>query len=291
MSVELALPTLREPTSYLTGAPTGGLVDMRTAPNSGPHQPPAVEPQGLHLVEVSKTYASKSQTVIALDRVSATFAPGTFTAIMGPSGSGKSTLLTCAAGLLEATSGLITLAGSAISGASQRELTLLRRDHVGFVFQSFNLVPSLTAQQNVELPLRLAGARPDSSLARAALDRVGLGKRTGHRPEQLSGGEQQRVAIARAFVTKPQVLFADEPTGALDRTAGAKVLASFREAVDSGTCLICVTHDPSVAARADRVLYLLDGRLAGETGAETADTIAARLAALDSRVAGTGVPA
>lgn len=244
--------------------------------------------RGLHLSEVSKVYESKAQTVVALDRISASFYSGTFSAIMGPSGSGKSTLLTCAAGLLAASSGQITLAGAAVTGASQRELTRLRRDQVGFVFQSFNLVPSLTAAQNVELPLRLAGKRPDPGIARDSLARVGLAGRAGHRPEQLSGGEQQRVAIARAFVTKPAVLFADEPTGALDRTAGAVVMDSFRDAVGAGACLVCVTHDPSVAARADRVLYLLDGRLVEETGRESGDVIAGRLAALDQHVAANG---
>lgn len=236
----------------------------------------------LMLQDVTKTYRGKAQSVVALDRVSAAFFPGTFTAVMGPSGSGKSTLLTCAASLAEATSGVITLAGQTVTGASQRDLTRLRRDHVGFVFQAFNLVPSLTARQNVELPLRLAGTRPERAVAMGALERVGLAERAHHRPDQLSGGQQQRVALARAFVTNPAVLFADEPTGALDRAAGARVLDAFGETVRAGGCLVCVTHDPAVAARADRVLYLVDGRLVGETGRESIEQIAGRLAALES---------
>ncbi|MEU3399002.1 ABC transporter ATP-binding protein [Streptomyces filamentosus] len=225
--------------------------------------------------------------VRALDGVDLDVAAGTFTAVMGPSGSGKSTLLRCAAGLDRPDAGRVEVAGTALEGLGERRLTLLRRDRIGFVFQSFNLLPTLTAAQNVALPLRLAGRRPARGEVRAALARVGLAGRERHRPAELSGGQCQRVAVARALIARPAVLFADEPTGALDSTTGAEVMDLLRALVDEeGRTLVMVTHDPVAAARADRVVFLADGRLAGELAAPTAGAVAARLAGL--RPAGAG---
>jgi putative ABC transport system ATP-binding protein len=216
---------------------------------------PAVELQG-----VTKRYGDGESAVTALDRLDAAFPAGTFTAVMGPSGSGKSTLLHCAAGLDRATTGEVVIDGTPVSGLSERRLTRLRRARVGFVFQAFNLVPALTAAQNVALPLRLAGRRPAAGEVAAVLAEVGLADRAGHRPSELSGGQQQRVAIARALVTRPAVLFADEPTGALDAASGRDVLGLLRTAVDRhGQTIVMVTHDPFAAAHADRVLFLADG--------------------------------
>ncbi|WP_420377827.1 ABC transporter ATP-binding protein [Streptomyces filamentosus] len=225
--------------------------------------------------------------VRALDGVDLDVTAGTFTAVMGPSGSGKSTLLRCAAGLDRPDAGRVEVAGTALEGLGERRLTLLRRDRIGFVFQSFNLLPTLTAAQNVALPLRLAGRRPARGEVRAALARVGLAGRERHRPAELSGGQCQRVAVARALIARPAVLFADEPTGALDSTTGAEVMDLLRALVDEeGRTLVMVTHDPVAAARADRVVFLADGRLAGELAAPTAGAVAARLA--DLRPAGAG---
>ncbi|MFD0146876.1 MULTISPECIES: ABC transporter ATP-binding protein [unclassified Streptomyces] len=221
--------------------------------------------------------------VRALDGVDLDFRTATFTAVMGPSGSGKSTLLRCAAGLDRPTGGTVELGGIALEGLSERRLTLLRRDRIGFVFQSFNLLPSLTAAQNVALPLRLAGRRVSRGEVRAALERVGLGGRERHRPGELSGGQQQRVAIARALITRPAVLFADEPTGALDSGTSREVLRLLRELVDrDGRTIVMVTHDPVAAARADRVVFLVDGRVEGELHAPTAERVAARMAGLET---------
>ena len=214
------------------------------------------------LDRVTREYRQGGTVVRALDDVSVTFAAGTFTAVMGPSGSGKSTLLQCAAGLDRPTAGRVVVAGTELAGLSERRLTLLRRERIGFVFQAFNLLPSLTAAQNVALPLRLAGRRPSRGAVREALARVGLAERGGHRPDALSGGQQQRVAIARALVTRPSVLFADEPTGALDSTTGREVLSMLRGLVDhNGQTIVMVTHDPVAAGYADRALELRDGRI------------------------------
>ncbi|MFB6672508.1 ABC transporter ATP-binding protein [Streptomyces sp. NPDC056390] len=225
--------------------------------------------------------------VTALDGVDLDFLAGTFTAVMGPSGSGKSTLLQCAAGLDRPTSGTVTIAGTDLTGLGERALTLLRRDRIGFVFQSFNLLPSLTAAQNVALPLRLAGRRPSRAQVREALGRVGLAERAGHRPSQLSGGQQQRVALARALITRPAVLFGDEPTGALDTTTGRQVLTLLRELVDrESQTTVMVTHDPVAAASADRVVFLVDGRVVDELLTPDAETVAARMTRLEG---GSGV--
>ncbi|GGP94689.1 ABC transporter ATP-binding protein [Streptosporangium pseudovulgare] len=227
---------------------------------------------------VTRTYGTGPSAVTALRQVGVGFPRGTFTAVMGPSGSGKSTLLQCAAGLDRPQAGVVRVAGQDITRLGEKELAVLRRDRIGVIFQAFNLVPSLTAWQNVILPGRLAGRRPDRARAREIMHRVGLAGREGHRPAQLSGGQQQRVAIARALLGRPEVLFADEPTGALDRSAGQEVLALLREAVDeSGQTVVMVTHDPEAAARADSVLFLTDGRITDVMDRPSADRIGALL--------------
>ncbi|MEU5390485.1 ABC transporter ATP-binding protein [Streptomyces tibetensis] len=233
----------------------------------------------VRLDSVTRRYGS----LTALDGVSLSFPAGTFTAVMGPSGSGKSTLLQCAAGLDRPTSGSVAVAGTELTGLSERRLTLLRRERVGFVFQAFNLLPSLTAEQNVALPLRLAGCRVPASRVRQALGQVGLADRARHRPAQLSGGQQQRVALARALITRPDVLFGDEPTGALDTRTGREVLGLLRDMVDrEGQTVVMVTHDPVAAAYADRVIFLVDGRLSGELTGADADAIALRMTRLEA---------
>ena len=241
----------------------------------------AVRP--VELCSVTKRHGTGEQAVTALDDVSTHFSAGTMTAVMGPSGSGKSTLLHCAAGLDRPTSGEVLIGGTDLGGLDENALTVLRRERVGFVFQEFNLVSALTAAQNVELPLRLAGRRPAADEVRAVLAAVGLADRLGHRPSELSGGQQQRVAIARAMIARPAVLFADEPTGALDSRASRTVLRLLRDLVGSqGQTVVMVTHDPAAAACADRVLLLADGRLVDELpGTAGAEAIAARTAALE----------
>ncbi|MDG6103539.1 ABC transporter ATP-binding protein [Dactylosporangium aurantiacum] len=236
------------------------------------------------LDRVHRRFGAGDGAVTALHEVTLGFAAGTFTAVMGPSGSGKSTLLQCAAGLDRPTGGTVTVAGTDLSTLSETGLTLLRRDRIGFVFQSFNLLSSLTAEQNVALPLRLAGRRPSRQEIRAVLDAVGLGDRGRHRPAELSGGQQQRVAIARALVTRPAVLFADEPTGALDSATGREVLRLLRSMVDGAgrQTVVMVTHDPLAASYADRVVFLADGRVAGELHHPTAQAVAARMTELET---------
>jgi putative ABC transport system ATP-binding protein len=214
----------------------------------------------VELTNVTRTYGH----VIALDGVSVGFAAGTFTAIMGPSGSGKSTLLQCAAGLDRPDSGTVVVGGTDLGRLGEAGLARLRRARIGFVFQAFNLLPMLTAEQNVGLPLRLAGSRPSRATVHSALAEVGLAGRERHRPDALSGGQQQRVAIARALVTRPAVVFADEPTGALDSTSGGEILALLRRLAGAGQTVVMVTHDPVAAAAADRVLTLTDGRVTGD---------------------------
>ncbi|MFC0597345.1 ABC transporter ATP-binding protein [Streptomyces palmae] len=239
--------------------------------------------EAVRLRGVSRRYGSGEGAVTALDQVSLRFPGGTFTAVMGPSGSGKSTLLHCAAGLDRPTSGSVTVAGTELTELTETGLTLLRREHIGFVFQAFNLLPSLTAEQNVALPLRLAGRRPSTALVREVLDQVGLGGRARHRPTQLSGGQQQRVALARALITRPAVLFGDEPTGALDTRTSREVLALLRGMVDrQGQTIIMVTHDPVAASYADRVVFLVDGRVHGELVGAGAEDIAGRMATLEA---------
>lgn len=238
-----------------------------------------MNPPAVRLTDLRRVHRG----VTALDGVRLDFARGTFTAVMGPSGSGKSTLLNCAAGIDRPTSGQVEIDGTALGGLSERRLTLLRRELVGFVFQAYNLIPSLTAAQNVALPLRLAGRRPARAAVLDALDRVGLRDRAGHRPAQMSGGQQQRTALARALITRPAVLFGDEPTGALDTVTSREVLALLRSLVDGeGQTVVMVTHDPVAASFADRVVFLVDGRVAGDMAAPAADAVAARLAGLEA---------
>ncbi|MFJ9679610.1 ABC transporter ATP-binding protein [Streptomyces sp. NPDC101194] len=237
----------------------------------------------IKLRSVSRQYGSGGGAVTALDQVSLGFPKGTFTAVMGPSGSGKSTLLQCAAGLDRPTSGSVTVGDTELTGLSETKLTLLRRDRIGFVFQAFNLLPSLTAEQNVALPLRLAGRRPSRDRVREVLRQVGLDERAGHRPSEMSGGQQQRVALARALITRPEVLFGDEPTGALDSQTSREVLALLRGMVDrEQQTIIMVTHDPVAAAYADRVVFLVDGRVNGELIGAGAEEIAARMTKLEA---------
>ncbi|MEU1434579.1 ABC transporter ATP-binding protein [Streptomyces sp. NPDC005775] len=231
----------------------------------------------VRLRSVSRSYGRNTGAVTALDGVSLDVLRGTFTAVMGPSGSGKSTLLQCTAGLDRPTGGQVFLGDTELTGLSERKLTLLRRTRIGFVFQSFNLLPSLTAEQNVALPLRLAGRRTKRAEVLDVLERVGLRERAGHRPGELSGGQQQRVALARALVTRPDVLFGDEPTGALDSTTGRQVLTLLRTMVDGGQTVIMVTHDPVAASYADRVLFLADGRVRDELVSPSAEQVAARM--------------
>jgi len=256
---------------------------MTTTLHPSPVPPAARGAAAVELRAVAKTHGAGDGRVTALDGVTLAFEAGAATAIMGPSGSGKTTLLQCAAGLDRPDRGSVRLGDAELTGLGERALARLRRRRVGFVFQAFNLLPSLTAEQNVALPLRLAGERPRRRDVRAALDRVGLADRARHRPAQLSGGQQQRVAIARALIGDPEVIFADEPTGALDRASARDVLALLRAAVDEqGRTLVVVTHDPVVAAHADRVVFLADGRIAGDLSAPTAEAVAERMTALEA---------
>jgi putative ABC transport system ATP-binding protein len=240
--------------------------------------------EAVELSDVHKVYGTATARVRALAGVTAVFWAGTFTAVMGPSGSGKSTLLQCAAGLDAVSSGVVRVGGVRLGGLSPRALTVLRRDRIGFVFQAFNLIPSLTARQNIELPRRLAGRPAPTEDVEAVLASMGLSDRAAHRPSELSGGEQQRVAIARALLTDPAVVFADEPTGALDLATSREMLGLLRNLVDRGTGLtvVMVTHDPVAASYADRVLFLADGRIASELEEPRADLVAARLATLEA---------
>jgi putative ABC transport system ATP-binding protein len=234
------------------------------------------------LTKLTKTYGSGENVVHALREVTVGFGAGSFTAIMGPSGSGKSTLLQCAAGLDRPTDGTVRIADRHINGLSETELTKLRREHIGFVFQAFNLLQTLTAAQNVALPLRLAGKKVPTSVIADALAQVGLAERAGHLPGQLSGGQQQRVAIARALVTQPAVLFADEPTGALDTNAGRDILKRIRNIVDTkGQTVIMVTHDPVAASYADRVVFLADGAVVDSLESPTPQDVARKMTQLE----------
>jgi putative ABC transport system ATP-binding protein len=225
---------------------------------------------------LARTYGHGDSSVHALRGVSLTLPAGQFTAVMGPSGSGKSTLMHLLAGLDTPTSGTVHVAGHDITGMRDRDLTRLRREHIGFVFQSFNLLPTLSAQENILLPLAISGSKPPAGEVDALIERVGLTERRSHRPAELSGGQQQRVAIARALITRPTVLFADEPTGNLDSESGAGILQLLRDAVDlDGQTTLMVTHDPRAAAIADRVLYLTDGRVVADLAQPTeADVLA-----------------
>ena len=225
-------------------------------------------------VDAVKVYGSGDTKVRALDGVNITFEQGRFTAIMGPSGSGKSTLLHCMAGLDDLTEGRAYIGGSDLSTLSDKELTRLRRDRVGFIFQAFNLVPTLTAIENITLPIQLARREPDQAWVDGVIATVGLGDRLAHRPNELSGGQQQRVAVSRALASKPEVIFADEPTGNLDSRSGTDVLRFMRKAVDDlGQTIVMVTHDARAASFADRTVFLSDGSLKGELINATAEQV------------------
>jgi putative ABC transport system ATP-binding protein len=232
----------------------------------------------VRLDSVTKDYRPGKHAVRALDAVTAAFPRGTFTAVMGPSGSGKSTFLNCAAGLDRPTSGRVMLGDTDLSGRSETELTELRRERIGFIFQAYNLLDSLTVEENVGLPLRLAERRTDHAFVRQVLTAVGLGEHLKRRPSELSGGQQQRVAVARALINHPDVVVADEPTGALDTRSGRQVLQLLRQIVDDmGQTVLMVTHDPVAASYADSVMFLADGRLAGELSRPGPEQIAARM--------------
>ncbi len=241
----------------------------------------AVSMDAVSMDAVSKVYGRGRGAVAALREVTVSLPRGRLTAVMGPSGSGKSTFLHCAAGLDTPTSGTVRLGDTELSSMNETKLTELRRRRVGFVFQAFNLVPSLTVEQNITLPLRLSRTRPDREWLTEVVARVGLADRTGHRPAQLSGGQQQRVAIARALVTRPDVVFGDEPTGALDTMTARDVLTLLRETVDGmGQTVVMVTHDPVAASYADTVLFLADGRIVDAMDAPSSDRVAARMTRL-----------
>jgi putative ABC transport system ATP-binding protein len=232
--------------------------------------------------DVTRRYGEGDAAVDALRGVSATFPRGQFTAIMGPSGSGKSTFMHILAGLDNPTSGSVKIDGTEIVGLHDKPLTRLRRDKVGFIFQFFNLLPMLTAQENIELPLAIAGRKADPDWERSLLDAVGLTNRATHRPSELSGGQQQRVAIARALLSRPAVVFADEPTGNLDSKTSADILALMRRAADEfGQTIVMVTHDPRAAATADRVMFLTDGLISSDSGRMTADEVLDQMKTLE----------
>jgi putative ABC transport system ATP-binding protein len=234
-------------------------------------------------VKVSKIYGEGDAAVRALDSVTVGFPSGRFTAIMGPSGSGKSTLMHCLAGLDAVTSGNVLLGQTDLSSLDDKALTQLRRDQVGFIFQAYNLLPTLTAMENITLPLDLAGRKPDQVWLDQVIDTVGLRPRLTHRPTELSGGQQQRVAVARALATRPRIVFADEPTGNLDSRAGAEVLGFLRQSVDDlGQTIVMVTHDPTAAGYADAAVFLADGHIVDEMEAPTAERVLDRLKTLES---------
>ena len=239
------------------------------------------------VVEATKVYGEGATAVIALDDVTVDLPAGRFTAVMGPSGSGKSTLMHCVAGLDTLTEGRVFLGDVELGSLSDKELTLLRRDRVGFVFQAFNLVPTLSARENIVLPDRLAGRSPEPGWLDEVVRTVGLGDRLAHRPSELSGGQQQRVAVARALAGRPEIVFADEPTGNLDSRSGAEILGFLRRAADDmGQTIVMVTHDPLAAAIADRVLFLGDGRIVDHLAAPSPATILDRMSSLDRSTGG-----
>ena len=244
---------------------------------------PRPESTAASAVGVSKIYGSGDTVVRALDDVDVDFAKGCFTAIMGPSGSGKSTLMHCLAGLDTVSAGEVYVGDTDLSALSERKLTLLRRDKVGFIFQAFNLGPTLSAMENITLPMDLAGVKPDQEWLDEVIATVGLADRTGHRPSELSGGQQQRVAVSRALASRPQIIFADEPTGNLDSTTGAEILAFMRRAVrELGQTIVMVTHDPVAASYADRVIFLADGKIVDELHGPTPESVLDRMKSLGS---------
>jgi putative ABC transport system ATP-binding protein len=243
---------------------------------------PATASAAARAVDLSKVYGQGDTRVVALDSVSCSFERGHFTAIMGPSGSGKSTLMHCMAGLDTATSGSAFIGDVDLSTLDDKRLTRLRRDSLGFIFQSYNLVPTLSAIENITLPMDIAGRKPDKEWLDNVISTVGLGDRLSHRPSELSGGQQQRVAVARALASRPEVVFADEPTGNLDSRSGAEVLMFLQRSVrDMGQTIVIVTHDPAAAAYADRVIFLADGRIVDEMLEPTAEAVLDRMKHFD----------
>ncbi|MFC7491204.1 MULTISPECIES: ABC transporter ATP-binding protein [unclassified Knoellia] len=239
------------------------------------------------VTDLVKTYGSGDTAVTALKGVSLDLNAREFTAIMGPSGSGKSTLMHCAAGLDSVTRGSVQLGDIELTSLKEKDLTRVRRDHIGFVFQSFNLIPTLSAQENILLPLSIAGRKPDRAWFDQVISTIGLGDRLGHRPGELSGGQQQRVACARALVSRPEIIFADEPTGNLDSTSGAEVLAFLRRSVDEfGQTIVMVTHDPKAASWTDRVVFLADGRVVAELREPSPELILEAMKDIDSNARG-----
>jgi putative ABC transport system ATP-binding protein len=237
------------------------------------------------VANLTKTYGTGQALVRALDDVTLDLADAEFTAVMGPSGSGKSTLMHCCAALDTADSGSVHIGDDELTSMKDKELTLLRRDQIGFIFQSFNLVPTMTAEENILLPLAIAGRKPDADWFRTVIDTVDLEDRLRHKPKELSGGQQQRVAVARALVSRPRIVFADEPTGNLDSHSGAEVLTLLRRSVDDyGQTIVMVTHDPVAAAYADRVVFLADGRIVDELRDPDRDSVIAKLAEVSARV-------
>ena len=257
---------------------------MTTNPTA-PGAPAADAPvPAARAVDLTKVYGEGETRVVALDSVSVEFGRGRFTAIMGPSGSGKSTLMHCMAALDAATAGQVLIGDVDLTRLGDRELTRLRRDRVGFVFQAFNLVPTLTARENITLPLDIAGRKPDQEWFDHVISTVGLGDRLDHKPSELSGGQQQRVACARALVSRPEIVFADEPTGNLDSHSGAEVLSFLRRSVrEFGQTVVMVTHDPGAASYSDRVLFLADGRIVSEMPDPTAESVLERMKHFDAR--------
>ncbi|MEU6947375.1 ABC transporter ATP-binding protein [Streptomyces sp. NPDC046332] len=234
--------------------------------------------------DLSKVYGQGETQVVALDRVTVDFRQGEFTAIMGPSGSGKSTLMHCVAGLDSFSSGSVRLGETELGTLKDKQLTQLRRDKIGFIFQAFNLLPTLTALENITLPMDIAGRKPDKQWVEKVIDLIGLSGRLHHRPTQLSGGQQQRVAVARALASRPEIIFGDEPTGNLDSRSGAEVLGFLRNSVrELGQTVVMVTHDPVAASYADRVIFLADGRIVDEMIAPTADGVLDRMKAFDAK--------
>ncbi|CAM5585529.1 ABC transporter ATP-binding protein [Streptomyces spiroverticillatus] len=254
---------------------------MTTYPYPTAHQTVAVAARA---TELSKVYGHGETQVVALDRVSVDFRQGEFTAIMGPSGSGKSTLMHCVAGLDSFSSGSVRIGETELGTLKDKQLTQLRRDKIGFIFQAFNLLPTLNALENITLPMDIAGRKPDKAWLDKVIEMVGLSGRLKHRPSELSGGQQQRVAVARALASRPEIMFGDEPTGNLDSRSGAEVLGFLRNSVrELGQTVVMVTHDPVAASYADRVIFLADGRIVDEMIKPTADGVLDRMKDFDTK--------
>ncbi len=261
-------------------------MSVSTLPVPAPTRPAVA---AARTVDLHKVYGSGDTALAALDGVSVEFGHGQFTAIMGPSGSGKSTLLHCLAALDDATSGQVFIGEAELTTLGDKQLTLIRRDKIGFVFQAYNLVPTLTAMENITLPMDIAGRTPDAKWLKAVIGALGLADRLDHKPSQLSGGQQQRVACARALTSRPEIIFADEPTGNLDSVASAEVLAFLRRSVrEFGQTVVMVTHDPAAAGYADRVLFLADGRIVDEMTDPTADRVLDKMKSFDTTTAHSG---